>query len=312
MLPIAQLQRASDQEATPQVDDQYFPPMLAIDAWPPLGRDVVRAVYDVIGKKIELLSEQVVNRGISLVSQEPGDLDRLLMLMKLNEAYSTLRVLAFSSGVHPLVAYTELCRIVGQLAIFSLQRRAPEIPVYDHDDLARIFRCVKEMIEALLARIKDYEYEHRFFRGEGQGMSVALESQWFNTDWQWFVGIYRGNLSAERCHDLLSKPGSLNWKLGSARQVEPLFRNRAPGIQLTPLAQAPRALPPRGDVSYYEVTRGNAAWNDVLETETLAMRLERSLIANRDDLQGKQKLVVSIGVEQFPLQFALFAVPSQT
>jgi len=46
--------------------------VLAIDAWPPLGRDIVRAIYDIIGKKIEVLSGQVVNRGITLVSQGTG------------------------------------------------------------------------------------------------------------------------------------------------------------------------------------------------------------------------------------------------
>ena len=234
------------------------------------------------------------------------------MLSELNEAYSTLRVITFASGVHPFVAYTELCRIVGQLSIFGPDRRVADVPFYDHDELATIFHRVKDLIELLLASIRDYEFEQRFFVGEGQGMAVTLDSRWFNADWQWFVGIFRGNLSDEQCHDLLTKPGNLNWKLGSAGQVEALFRNRAPGIQLTPLKQAPRALPPRDDVSYYRVTRGNAAWNDVLQTETLAMRLEQSLIANRNDLQGKRKLVVSIERKEYPLQFALFAVPRQT
>ena len=312
VLPIAQIQRASDQEATPRVDASYFPPMLAIDAWPPfLGRDVVRSIYDVIGMKIDLLSQQVVNRGIGFAAQMPGDLDRLMMLMLLNNAYSVLRVLTFASGVHPLVAYTELCRIVGQLAIFSPERRAPEVPLYDHDDLAGIFHKVKELIQALLARIGDYEYEQRFFVGRGRGMAVTLEPQWFNTDWQWFVGVYRGSLSKDECLALLS-PGKLNWKLGSARQVEALFTHRAPGLQLTPLPQAPRALPPAGDVMYFEVTRGNAAWNDVLETETLAMRLNEQVIANQDDLQGKQELVVAVEGRQSRLRFALFAVPERS
>ena len=70
VLPIAQIQRAGEREAAPLVDAGYFPPMLACDAWPPLGRDIVRAIYDIIGKKIEVLSEQVINRSITLV--QPG------------------------------------------------------------------------------------------------------------------------------------------------------------------------------------------------------------------------------------------------
>lgn len=309
VLPIAQLQRAGEKEATPQIDDNYFPPMLAVDAWPPLGRDIVRAVYDIIGKKIEVLSEQVLNRGITLASQEPGDMERLFMLSELNAAYSVLAVLAFASGVHPLKAYTELCRIVGQLAIFGAERRPPEIPQYDHDDLARIFRYIKDWIVMLLGRIRDYEYEQRFFVGEGRGMRVTFDSKWLGSDWQWFIGVLRGNIVEKECLALLS-PGALDWKLGSARQVDALFQYGVEGLRLTPLPQSPRALPPKRDWLYFEVNRDNAAWKDVLETQTLAMRLKDTLIVNRSELPGERKIVVSAAGKQVPLQFALFAVPN--
>jgi type VI secretion system protein ImpJ len=310
VLPIAQLERSGAREAVPQIDDKYFPPVLAIDAWPPLGRDIVRAIYDLIGKKSEVLGEQVVNRGITLVSSEPGDLDRLLMLSQLNIAYSTLGVMAFAFGVHPLDAYTELCRIVGRLSIFGPARRPPEIPKYDHDDLARIFRYIKEQIELLLESIRDYEYEQRFFVGEGKGMRVSLETKWLGADWQWFVGVMRGSLSEQECMALLS-PGELDWKLGSAKQVDSLFEYGAEGLHLTPLPQSPRALPPGRDWVYYEVSRDNAPWKDVLQTQTLAMRLKDSLIVNRKELQGERKLVVSNRGKQVALQFALFAVPNR-
>jgi len=167
---------------------------------------------------------------------------------------------------------------------------------------------VKRQIELLMSSVRDYEYEQRFFVGEGKGMRVSIEPKWLGTDWKWFVGVLRGRLSEKDCLTLLS-PGGLDWKLGSTRQVEALFEYGAEGLVLTPLPQAPRALPPRRDWMYFEVTRGNAAWNDVLETESLAMRLKESLIVNRDDLQGKRKLVVSVRGQEIPLQFALFAVP---
>ncbi len=128
LLPIAQVERAGEKEATPRLDAGYIPPLLAVDAWPPLDRGIVRAIYDIIGKKIEVLSQQVVNRGISLVSQEPGDMDRLWMLSILNAAYATLHVLGFALGVHPFTAYTELVRLVGQLSIFraiAARRKSP-------------------------------------------------------------------------------------------------------------------------------------------------------------------------------------------
>jgi len=309
LLPIAQVQRAGEKAAAPQLDTGYIPPVLAIDAWPPLGRDIVRAIYDILGRKIEVLGEQVVSRGLTMANLEPGDLDRLLMLAELNAAYSTLGVLAFASGVHPFVAYTELVRIVGQLSIFSPQRRPPEIPQYDHDDLARIFYWVKRQIETLLDYVRGPVYEQRYFVGEGYGMRVSIESRWLEPDWQWYVGVHRGTLSDRDCLVMLS-PGNLNWKLGSSRQVEAMFQYGQVSLELKPLGQAPGALP-RGPWLYFEVARGNAAWKDVLETQTVAMRLQDRLIVNRDSLQGSRSLVVALGGKQFPLQFSLFAVPKQ-
>lgn len=310
LLPLLQIERAGEREANPRVDDEYFPPVLACDAWPPLGRDIVRAIYDIIGKKIEVLAEQVMNRGISLQSQEPGDLDRIMMLHQLNIASSTLAVLAFAPGVHPFVAYYELCRIVGQLSLFDTTRRLPDIPRYDHDDLATIFRYIKAQIERLIDIVRDYEYEQRFFVGVGLGMQVTLKAKWFNSDWQWYVGVHKGELSSDECQAVLSS-GQLDWKLGSSRQVEILFQHRAEGLALSPVRQTPRALPVNRDWIYYQVSRGNSAWKDVQETQTLAMRLKDSLIVNRDKLQGQQKLVVLAGGRQVPLQFALFAVPTR-
>ncbi len=309
LLPIAQIERAGEGEAVPRVDEQYVPPLLACDAWSGLRMGIIRPIYDIVGKKIEVLSQQVVNRGVTLEGQEPGDFDRIIMLQQLNEAYATLQILAFAPGVHPFTVYTELARLVGKLSIFGPDRRVPELPRYDHEDLGPIFLFMRRMVEQQIDVVRDFEYEQRFFVGSGLGMQVALEAKWFNADWQWFVGVHKGDLNEQECRDVLS-PGHLDWKLGSARQVELLFKQGIEGLQLVPTTRNPRALPRSQDWVYYEVTRGNAAWRDVQSTQSLAMRLKDALILNLDHLQGQRKLVVKnpFGREA-TIQFALFAVP---
>lgn len=309
LLPIAQIKRAGEGEAVPQIDDSYIPPVLSIDAWNGLGRGIVRGIYDVIGQKVEVLSQQVINRGIGLDSRHPGDLERIMMLGQLNSAYATLSVLAFARGVHPFTAYTELARIVGQLAVFTQARRVTEIPAYDHEDLARIFEQLKLAIDTSIFSVRDYEYQQRFFVGVGLGMQVSLEPRWFHSDWQWFIGVHKGDMSEQEVRDLLS-PGQLDWKLGSARQVELLFKRRAEGLVLRPVDRTIRALPSNQDWLYYEVARRDTpAWHDVQETQTLGMRLQDSLILNRDRLQGSRELAVNVGSRRVGLEFALFAVP---
>ena len=141
------------------------------------------------------------------------------------------------------------------------------------------------------------------------GLQVSLEPRWFNSDWQWYIGVKKGDLSEHEVRDLLS-PGQLDWKFGSSRQVEMLFKNRAEGLQLTPLERTVRALPAGQDWIYYEVPhKDGPAWRDVQQTQSLAVRLRDSLIHNLDRLQGERQIVVSSRGQHVPLEFAMFAVP---
>jgi type VI secretion system protein ImpJ len=253
----------------------------------------------------------VRERNIGFAATDASDLNRMMMLVELNAAYATLAAMAFSGGVHPSTAYVQLCQIAGRLAIFSDQRRPDEIPPYDHEDLGRIFPLIRQRIEALIHGVREYEYQQRFFVGVGLGMQATLEASWFHADWQWYIGVNKGELTEKECRDLLM-PGELDWKLGSSRPVEILFKRRAEGLQLRPIGRVVRALPNRPDWIYYEVVkREGSAWHDVQETQTLAMRFRDSLIVNRDRFQGNRSVVVQTRGRSAELQFALFAVPAQ-
>ncbi len=311
-IPIAQVRRSGEGEVAPQVDADYIPPVISIDAWPGLGRDIVRGCFDLIGRKAEVLGQQIVNRGVGLDSQHPGDLERILMLSELNRARCVLGVLASAQGVHPLVAYTEMCRLVGQLSLFGPGRQAADLPAYDHENLGPIFRHVLNQITELIYTVRDYEFEQRYFVGVGLGMQVSLDPKWFNSDWEWYIGVNKGDLARQECLDLLS-PGQLDWKFGSSRQVEVLFKHRAEGLNLVAVERPIRALPARPEWIYYEVPRNDKpAWRDVQETQTLALRLRDSLIMNLDRLQGERTIAVSARGKRATLQFALFAVPRET
>ncbi len=307
-LPLARIRRSGAEEATPEIDDDYFPPVLDVNAWPPLALDTIRAVFDIIGEKIAVLGGRVRDRGVTLASPDPGDLDDLLMLKTLNESQALLHCLTFAQGVHPFLAYSELCRIVGALSIFDAQRTLDEIPVYDHDDLARIFKWVKLRIEQLLGSRKKLQYEQRFFVGNERGLQVTIEPQWLHTGWDWFVGVNGQNIPDRSVRDLL-QPGKLDWKMGSSAQVDVIFKHGVPGLKHVELSQAPRALPSHQGWSYYEIVRGDNAWKDVLATQSLALRFKTELIGNLEELPGQRNLEVILPDKRAVLQFALFAVP---
>lgn len=311
LLPIAQIRRAGNREAAPEIDTTYFPPMLAVDAWPALGLDIVRGTYDLVSRKAELLSEQAVSRQVGFSSSEPGDLDRLIMLSKLLEAQATLRVIAFAPGVHPRDAYRELCRVAGQLAIFEPDRQLCELPPYDHDDLAGVFRFVKDRIEVMISRVVALEFEQRYFTGTGKAMlSVAMEPKWLRSDWQCYIGVQHGDLPAAECQRLLSGNAHLDWKLGSSEEVDRLFRLGLPGLELYPLDRPPRALPSRSGWLFYRIGTDSPAYQSAQLNQSLAIRVRDSSIVAPDQMVGQRRMEVTYEGRVTAMQFAVFAVPN--
>src|SRR4051794_7487710 len=223
VIPIARLEKSTRAEALPEVDKTYFPPVLACDAGPPLARGVLQAMHDRVGKKIDLLAAQVVSRGITFDTQTQGDPLLLHQLRELNETYTVLNVLAYAQGVHPLMAYTELARTVGQLAIFGARRGAPDLPKYDHDDLARCFQQAKAEIDLLLDVLVEPQYKERAFLGAGMRMQVSLEPAWLEPTWQMYIGV-QSTLDVRECALLLTKAGQLEKKLRSSNPRDRLSR----------------------------------------------------------------------------------------
>ncbi len=309
-LPIARIKRGAGDEASPALDEDYIPPLLSFSCWHELSQKIIRVLYDMFTQKMEVLAERAVNRGQTLASNSPGDLEDLMMLSQVNHGTALLHALTFSKGVHPYVAYVELCRLVGMLSIFSGARRVPlDIPAYDHDDLGRIFRWLFRILSELLGSAKKLEYEQRFFVGTERGMQVTIDPKWLHSSWKWYVGVHGENIPADTTRELL-RPGALDWKMGSEKQVDLLFRFSMPDVKpADDLRIVPRALPSQQGWIYYEIRREGPAWADVLATQTLAMRFSTTIIMNMENLPNQKRLEVNYQNKRAMLEFALFAVP---
>lgn len=306
VLPIGRIKKADRAEAVPQLDESYVPPLLACDAWKTLSAGILQQTYDRIGKKLELLSSQLVSRGMTFDSQGQGDRLLLEQLRVVNEAYAPLGVLAFAQGVHPMTMYVELCRLVGRLAVFGAARRPPELPKYDHDDLGTCFWRVKQHVDALLDIVVEPEYRERALIGAGLRMQVALEPAWLETGSSVFVGV-TSTLSAEQCQRLLTS--GLDMKIGSSERVDDIFRLGQAGLRFTYTPHPPRALPSQPGLIYFQIDRDaqSKEWDTVGHSLTLAIRLNENLIVS--NIQGQRTLAIKVDGQSTTLQFTLYVVP---
>ncbi len=305
LIPLCRLKKSESDESQLVVDPGFFPPVLAVQSWPELA-GVVRTIHDIIGGRIRSLGEVIQQKNISLSSTSQGDLEKLLLLHALNESYGELSCLATAGGVHPFVVYTALCRIVGRVSLFGPDLVIENVPRYNHDDLATIYRWALDVIRKLIYAVREDEYEQRYFIGAGRGMSVSLETEWFGMEWDWYFGVDPVSIGRDECIQLLKD--TIDWKLGSTDMVESYLAKRMPGVKLRMVAEVPRALPSRGNWVYFQIKREEEAWKHVQVTQTMAMRVRSEQIANLETLEGARRLRLSIAGRTYGLEFAIFAV----
>jgi len=309
-IPLARIVRSARAEALPELDRSYIPPLLACDAWAVLQREILQSIAERLTQKIDLLATQLVTRNVGIDSSGADGL-LIAQLRQLNEAQATLHVVAYTPGIHPLAAFLELCRIVGQLAFLGPTRRAAELPRYDHDDLGRCFWRLKQLIDELLDVVVEPDYKERAFVGAGTRMQVTLEPAWVEPAWQMYIGV-QGSLTTDETITLLTKPGQLDMKVGSSERVDGIFRLGQAGLRFAVAARPPRVLPNVPGQVYFQLSRDTAPqgeWLNVQRSLTLAIRLNENLIAG--DIQGQRTLHIRSGASTSTMQFTLYVVPQR-
>ena len=270
---LVRLVKSALANAPPEVDVSYIPPVLACDAWPALHGDILQSLYDRIGRKRERLASALAARGGVIFGGDPQDAVSAAHLRELNESYAVLSVVAFTPGIPPLTAYTELCRLVGQLAIFDRSGRWPAIPPYDHDDLGGCFYRVKVYLDTLLDILPEPEYKERPFIGMGLRMQAAIEPTWLDPAWELYLGV-RSEMDPDEMMRLLTVPGQLDMKAGSGDRVDAIYQLGQAGLRFEPCPK-PGLLPDLAGQRYCRLSRQpEREWGAV--TRSLIKRQGRS------------------------------------
>jgi type VI secretion system protein ImpJ len=252
-LPIAQVKRSSGGDPVPQLDDRYIPPLLSTDSWTQLSKGIVRGVHDLLIQRIDELVEMLRDVNIRDHILEVAQSGRIALLDRLNDLSTTLGILLRARGVHPFLSYSELCRIVGQLSIYRVEKRVPALPHYDHDDLGFVFREVARLIRVILESIQFNDYLRANFVWRGDIMLADLSSAWFDDRMDWYLGVDRANAASDaECRKWLSTQNNFVWKFGGNDQD--IYRLNAVGLKVQD-ADAVRTLPPHQYWSFWKVVK---------------------------------------------------------
>lgn len=307
---IMRLIRSSEQDGKLVLDTTWYPPCLTTRAVGMMQRNIMEAVYDVVKSRGDMIRRQVVDAGVSFSTQRAGAVDNLVLLQAVNEALGILNCHAFSDGVHPFVAYTGLCQIIGRLSIFGPEKSNGDMPRYDHDNLYEIFWWALNRIKSLI-NVGDEGYFQRFFKGAGPELlrkpklRVSLEPEWFGPDWQIILGLHSIDLPVSECMSLLQS----EWvfKIGDPGKIDWYYERQARGVRLGSVKQVPGVLPVSKKWMFFSF-RGDEAWDEVQQTGTVVFRFNADQVANVTELENHQTILMKAGDHQYSLEFAVFAV----
>lgn len=314
ILPIARIQRATQEGGGLKLDNTYIPPVLACDAWKVLQTDILQDISNFIGAHIDVLAKTVDARGIEFDSGVKGEQKYFQPLRVLNEAYSVLEILSYAEGVHPFTAYLMLCQLVGQLCILGDARRPPMLPKYNHDDLGNCFYPVKQYILEYLRRLPQPDYTEVDFIGVGKRIQLVRDLESSELTRAFYIGVESSTLPPDTCRRLFTNPLQPNMKIGSPEKVAEIFSRKTDGLVFVPVTSPPLALPSRPGLVFFEINLQKSLdeeWQHVQRERKRAIRLSETVMPG--DIDGLRKLVVreeKTATQRFDVSFKLFILRS--
>jgi type VI secretion system protein ImpJ len=304
-LPIARLKRSTQAEAPPMIDHNYIPPLVACECWAPLREDILAVVAAKLGAHTKQQADYLRTVGGWSEANQPQIRARIMKLNAVNCSYPYLTQLIHARGIHPFLAYTELCRLVGQLSLFRHDWQPPDLPPYDHDDLGRIFRYVADLLASLLEEQKAAEIARYEFLGVNEWMEVALDPKWLLGNHEFYVGV-QTDLNPKHVEKLFTNQ-FLDWKMGSVRTISQVFRTAQQGVGLRRLGGVHPVLPAISNMNYYEIEQTGPYWDEVVESRVLAFMVNTRFVSG--SFVGKNYIsVLDANKNKRDLYFYLYVV----
>jgi len=302
VLTLARVIRSNRPDGAPQLDPDFYPPLFLANGYAPMADNIIQYLLNRVGRKATGVATQLRAGGLGMGAREPLLLSQLNCL---NAAHGALQAMANNVSTTVGELYLELCRLAGALAVYGQSRLLPPLPTLDSWEPHKTFVPLRRLIEEYLDMIVEPEFKDRPFIGAGLRMQVTLEPAWLQPDWGMFIGV-QSDQPTEEVVRILTQPGVLDMKVGSADQADAFYRAGKAGLSFTPIKTPPRVLPP--GVTYFQLSRDQTGseWGDVKRTLSLAIRFNENRV--QGNIQDQQVLTLSLGGKTSRIQFTLFVV----
>ena len=263
-IKVAEIRATGESKRPFALAEDYCPPLLALQAFPPIHEEVAK-IASQIAAKVRVVAGRTTSFAI-------GDLPRLWMRYTLSRMAAVLRHLLSTGFTHPFDMYTTLVEIAGSLSAFSRAEPA-ELPLYDHDDLNYCFHQLIEFIDHELgAAVPDRfrEFAMPFETGKKYYWTEELSVQLVDPRNLYYIGI-KADMDSKALAEFVGEHG----KASSPTGITPLLMLARPGLRLEHLPAPPTEIAARTGFEYFKVDPHGPQWSKVREEYAFALNLEK-------------------------------------
>lgn len=248
-----------------RLDRDYIPPFLACGAFEALS-GFVREAAGLLGQRGEALAVRLSASGRGGIS-EVGD---FLVLKLVNHWQPLFLHLDRLPMLHPERLYSELLKLVGELATFSATSRRPgQYPAYQHDDLQQSFKPLMIDLRQALSMVLEQTAIRIDLQERKYGIRMAVVQDRELLKGASFVLAAHANLPAEQMQAQF--PAQV--KIGPVEKIRDLVNLHLPGVVLRPLPVAPRELPYHAGYNYFELDTQHELWKELERSAGIALHI---------------------------------------
>ena len=264
-IPIARIiEVRPDREVI--LDGGFIASCLDIRAAAPLS-GFLRELEGLLAHRVTALSGRMSDGGATRAVAEITD---FLLLMVCNRALPMIRHLATLENTHPATVFAEGAKLAGELATFmASDKKAPEIPAYQHDNLSRSFAPLVRVLRQYLSSVLEATAISIPLEPRKYGISVGVIADRKLLSTAGFVLAVKADIPDETVRRHFA--GQV--KIGPVEEIRQLVNSALPGIALRPLPVAPRQIPYHAGVVYFQLEAESPYWSKMTTSGGIAVHV---------------------------------------
>jgi len=255
-----------------RINTRLVPPLLEVRASDYL-RSLISGILEILAAKSAQLAGMRRQKNQSLADFNASDIANFWLLYTVNSNIPVLNHLLQGQRCHPEELFSALTALGASLTTFSTTIRPRDLPLYDHQNLSKVFTDLDEKLRILLDTVvKTNVVSLPLAHVKNTIYAAAIDQDKYLKNTRMYLAF-----SADASEDTIIRRVPQLVKACSATHIEQLINAALPGLTLTHVSSPPNAIPIKLKFQYFSLNQSGAAWETVTRARNFAAHVPGDL-----------------------------------